>query len=270
MRHSYTSKKDQRAVTAYKFEAWLVGINPQDYCIGFVKGSEAECNQAKLKYTDDAVWSLSKVSLDPYTVTTYISTPIPFRVDLNKSKMTLMDARGATDIELRASMPKHPVPPRSVADVVRITTNRSTDLIAMIKDVSTEKRNTNSDEEVVDVELLDNSMTKPDKPASIVVSVFGTGKVQQLKHAVGKPMAFFNLSVVCAGRGSSPQINHYSSELVEPAPECEKTVSLRAKQEALAAATNTAKLTAVWTPPASAGCQRATGPVMRGILGLHD
>ena len=112
MRHSYTSKKDQRAVTAYKFEAWLVGINPQDYCIGFVKGSEAECNQAKLKYTDDAVWSLSKVSLDPYTTATYISTPIPFRVDLKKSKITLMDAGGAADIELRASIPKHPVPPR--------------------------------------------------------------------------------------------------------------------------------------------------------------
>jgi hypothetical protein len=114
--------------------------------------------------------------------------------------------------------------------------------------VSTQKRKSKSDEEIVDVELLDNSMTKQDKLASIVVSVFGTGKVEQLKHAVGKPMAFFNLSVVCAGRGSSPQINHYSDELMEPAPECEKTASLRAKQQDLAAATNTDKLTAVWTP----------------------
>ena len=247
MRYIYTSKKDQRAVTAHKFEVWLVGNNPQDYCIGFVKGSEAECNQAKMKYTDTTVWSLSKVSLDTYTAATYISTPIPFRVDLTKSKMTIRDAGDETDIELRASIPKHPVPPRSVADVARITTNRSTDLIAMIKEVS-EKRNTKSGEEVVDVELLDNSMRKPNTLASIVVSVFGTGKVQQLQHAVGKPMAFFNLSVVCAGRGSSPQINHYNGELMEPAPECEKTVSLRDKQQDLAAATNTDKLTAVWTP----------------------
>ena len=33
-----------------------------------------------------------------------------------------------------------------------------------------------------------------------------------------------------------------------PAPECEKTASLRDKQQDLAAATNTDKLTAVWTP----------------------
>ena len=31
-----------------------------------------------------------------------------------------------------------------------------------------------------------------------------------------------------------------------PAPECEKTASLRAKQQDLAAASNTEKLTAVW------------------------
>ena len=86
------------------------------------------------------------------------------------------------------------------------------------------------------------------KLASIVVSVFGTGKVEQLKNAVGKPRAFFNLSVVCAGRGSSPQINHYNGELMEPAPECEKAASLRAKQQHLAAATDTEKLTAEWTP----------------------
>ena len=113
------------------------------------------------------------------------------------------------------------------------------------------------------------SLTTPNTLASIVVSVFGTDKIEQLKHAVGKPMAFFNLSVVCAGRGSSPQINHYNGELMEPAPECEKTVPLRDKQQDLAAATNTDLLTAVWAPPI-AGRQRATVPVVRGMFGLHD
>ena len=84
--------------------------------------------------------------------------------------------------------------------------------------------------------------------ASIVVSVFGTGKVEQLKQRVGEPMAFCNLWVVCAGRGSAPQINHYSGELMESAPEYAKTATLRARQQDLAAATNTEKLTAVWTP----------------------
>ena len=49
VQYTYTSKKDQRTVTAYKFEAWLIGKNPQDYCIGFVKDSEAECKNAKNK-----------------------------------------------------------------------------------------------------------------------------------------------------------------------------------------------------------------------------
>ena len=176
----------------------------------------------------------------------FISTPMPFRVDLTKSRMTIWDAGDETLMELHVSHPKHPVPPRSVADVARITTNGCTDLIAMIKEVSTQTRKNKSDDDIVDGELLVNSMSKSDKLASIVVSVFGTDKVEQLKHAVGEPMAFFNLSVVCAGRGSAPQINHYSGDLMEPAPGCAKTASLRAKQQDLAAASNTEKLTAVW------------------------
>ena len=206
VKYAYTSKKDQKAVTAYKFEACLVGNSPQDYCIGFVKGSEAECNQAKMKYTNDTVWSLSKVSLDSYTAGTYISTPIPFRVDLTKSKMTIRDADDEPDIQLRASMPQHPVPPRSVADVSRITTSRCTDLIAMIKEVSTNKRQSKSGEEIVDFDLVDNSKTTSDKLAVIVVSVFGAGKIQQLTHEVGKPVAFFNLSVDCKGRPSTTTV----------------------------------------------------------------
>ena len=50
--YTYRNKKDNQLVTAQKFEAWLVGQNPQEYCIGYVKGSKAECNKAKEKYTD--------------------------------------------------------------------------------------------------------------------------------------------------------------------------------------------------------------------------
>ena len=57
-------------MTAYKFEVWLVGNNPQHYCIGFIKGNESQCNLARGKYTDDTVWSLAKVSLDTYTAAT--------------------------------------------------------------------------------------------------------------------------------------------------------------------------------------------------------
>ena len=78
-----------------------------------------------------------------------------------------------------------------------------------------------------------------------------------MKGAIGQPMAFFNLSVVCGGRGSSPKINHYTNEIIKPAPECEKTTSLRDKQQELATATNTASLTAVWTPNTT---RDVTGP----------
>ena len=102
----------------------VCGGNPQDYCIGFVKGTQTECERAKTKYHDDAVWKLAKASLDTYTATAYISTPIQFRVDLAKSTMTILDAQDGIGKRLRGSIPKNPVPPRSVADVARITTNR--------------------------------------------------------------------------------------------------------------------------------------------------
>ena len=54
MRYTYMSKRDQQTVAAHKFEVWLVGNNPQDYCIGFVKGSDAECNKANMKYVTPA------------------------------------------------------------------------------------------------------------------------------------------------------------------------------------------------------------------------
>jgi hypothetical protein len=116
---TYTSKKDQRSVTAHKFEAWLVGNNPQDYCIGFVKGSEAEWQRAKERYHDGTVWALSKVSFDTFTTTQC--------------------------------------------------------------------------------------------------------QIQRLTAAIGQPMAFFNLSVLCSGRERGrPEIAHYRGELVVPAPECEQ------------------------------------------------
>ena len=89
----------------------------------------------------------------------FISTPMPFRVDLTKSRMTIWDAGDETLMELHVSHPKHPVPPRSVADVARITTNGCTDLIALIKEVSTQTRKNKSDDDIVDVELLVNSMS---------------------------------------------------------------------------------------------------------------
>ena len=85
--YTYNSRRDQKPVTAYKFEVWLVGNDAKNYCIGYLKGSRAECEQAMTKYSDNNVWSLSKVVFDAYTLSQYISTPILYRVDLAKSTM---------------------------------------------------------------------------------------------------------------------------------------------------------------------------------------
>ena len=229
---------------AQKFEAYLVGQNPQHYCIGYVKNSLRVCEEAMRKYQVGTHWALSKVAFDTYGTATYISTPIPFRVDLAKSNIIAF----APSQEVSANMAEHPVPPRSVAEVARITTNRSTDLIAVVKDVSSTRRRSKTDEEIVDVELVDNSTTTTGKLATIVVSVFGNSKIRQLSGAVGTPMAFYNLSVACSRAGAKPTINHYGRELVVPAPECGKTLSLREKQQDLTSATHTEKLSAVYCP----------------------
>ena len=46
--YSYRSRYDNREMTAHKFEMWLVGEDANDYCIGYLKGSEAECKKATI------------------------------------------------------------------------------------------------------------------------------------------------------------------------------------------------------------------------------
>ena len=228
-------------VTSHKFETWLVGIKGDEYCVGYVKGSESACQRAKEKYTDGSVWSLSKVTFDNYSDAKYISTPIPFRVDLGKSTLTLLSGDSAPEVA------EHAVLPRSVADVKRITTTRGTDVIAVLKEVSKERHQTKkSGEDVADITLVDNSNATAGSLAAITVSVFGTSKLNTLSGEVVNLMAFFNLSVDCSGQGKV--LSHYAGELVEPAPECEKASTLRKKARELRDATNLEMLSTAYTP----------------------
>ena len=140
--YTYKNKKDNQEVKAQEFEVWLVGQDPEHYCIGYVKGSVRLCEEALQKFRKGSHWALSKVSFDTFAAATYISTPIPFRVDLAKSSINAF----APSNELNASMAEHPVPSLSVAEVARITTIRSTDLIAVVKSVSTNRRRSKTDE----------------------------------------------------------------------------------------------------------------------------
>ena len=180
-KYTYFQKISQLQVTAHKFEVTLVGSNPQEYCKGFVKASKEDCEKAAAKFKDGTVWALSKVAFDTYTAGQYISTPILYRVDLSKSIMTCRDTNSDADKALRASMPPAPVPPTSVVDLTRITTNRSTDLIAVVKEVGNQTRRSKADELIVDVLLVDGTMASSGNLATIDVSVFGASKIDKLK-----------------------------------------------------------------------------------------
>ena len=183
--YDYLHKGNQQKVTAHKFEVTLVGRNPQDYCKGFVKASKEDCEKAAAKFKDGTVWALSKVAFDSYTAAQYISTPVLYRVDLSKSTMKSRDTNSEEDKALRASMPPAPVPPTSVVDLTRITTNRSTDLIAVVKEVGAQTRQSRGQELIVDVVLVDGTMASSGNLATIDVSVFGSPKIENLKSSRG-------------------------------------------------------------------------------------
>ena len=89
-----------------------------------------------------------------------MNTPIPYRVDLSKSLMKIQDESTKDQEALRASMPSSPAPTTSVADVTRITTNRSTDLIAVIKDIDTKTRKSKKEEMIADIVLVDRAQAR--------------------------------------------------------------------------------------------------------------
>ena len=261
--YTFTSKRDTKPVTQHKFEAWLIGINAQAYCVGFIKGSQATVKQAQEKYVEGSVWALSKVVFDSYTAITFVSTPVPFRLDVAKSKMEPIENN-----ELCKQMPQDPVPPRSVADTARITSKRSTDLIAIVKDFG-ELRTTKSGLVVADVTLIDNSESSAGVLATIKVGVFGetmsASKMILLRDHVGDPMVFFNLSVNFANGQLS--VTHFAGDVVRLAPVCQKTKALGDQKDTLTLATNTSTLTAEWTPQQS---RDVSGPVPLSCAAFLD
>jgi hypothetical protein len=257
--YTFTSKRDTKPVTQHKLEAWLVGTNAHAYCVGFVKGSQATVKEAQEKFAEGSVWALSKVVFDTQTAIAFVSTPVPFRLDVAKSNMVPI-----TDNELCMQLPQEPVPPRSVADTARITSKRSTDLIAIVKDVG-EQRTTKSGQVVADVTLTDNSDSSAGVLATIRVAVFGPDKIRLLRAHVGEPMVFFNLSVQFAEGKLS--VTHYLGELARHAPVCQKTEALLGEKATLTSATNTSILTTQWTPQQA---RDVSGPVPLSCAAFLD
>ena len=192
--------------------------------------------------------------LDTFTAQSYISTPVPFRVDLAKSQMVVAPEQASAYQPCAVKEhPKHAVPPLSFADVACFHTNRSTDLIALIKSVNSTTRKTKNNQDVTDVELVDDSKKPSGKLAIIDVGVFGKEKIEELRAGVGAPFAFFNLAVACSG-ASQPRakpgvnISHYKEEMLVPAPACTKTSEMLGKKCELKDSQETEKLTSSWNP----------------------
>ena len=57
----------------------MLGEDATSYCLGYVKGSEAETKAAAQKLQDGTAWKLTKVALDGRAEAAYLNTPIKMR-----------------------------------------------------------------------------------------------------------------------------------------------------------------------------------------------
>ena len=50
--YSFMSKCDNMTFAQHKFEAWLLGTKPEDYCVGLFKGSARTVEVARTKFAE--------------------------------------------------------------------------------------------------------------------------------------------------------------------------------------------------------------------------
>ena len=210
------------------------------YCMGVLKGNKEGTEIALKKFAEGTAWAFSKVCIEGGN-TTYIHTP----------KQIIVDLKGSTYQPLiietcELNLGRFPIPPNTLKDVTVITSNRSTDVIGVIKEISA-SRICNSGEEVADIVLVDGSITTGDKNARITTNFFGSKKIQRIRESVTLPMAFFNLSIKAASNGTR-EIIHWPDDCVLPAPPCPRTRRLTEESSAIKETSNIDMLTTAWTP----------------------
>ena len=241
--YKYTDKKTGKEVEAHKFECFLLGEQEGVYMYGFLQGTQQQVNDAAKKFKDGQVFKLSKISRDTWTPFSSISSPKAFRLNLEKTTCQPIAASDA----LAKQMPLAPVPPRTVGETARVTTNKAQDLLAVVK-AATNRRTTRQGTDIIDVVLIDDSKAETGELATLLVSVWGDHKVDLIEKNVGKPLAFFNLAIKIDG--ANRVVNHYREALMVAPPDCEKTKHLLAEALTLTAATNTVQLSSEreWHP----------------------
>ena len=164
--YRYTEKNAWKEVTAYKFECFLLGEKEGVYMYGFLKGTQQQVNDAANKFKDGQVFKLSKISLDTWTYTTSISSPKAFRLNLEKTTCQQIAANDA----LAQQIPLAPVPPRTVGETAKVITNKTQDLLAVVK-AATSKRTTKDGTDIIDAVLIDDSRAETGELATVVASV---------------------------------------------------------------------------------------------------
>ena len=139
------------------------------------------------------------------------------------------------------------MPPRTVGETAKVTTNKTQDLLAVVKS-AINKRRTRDGIDIIDAVLIDDSKAETSELATVFVSVWGDQKVDLIEKNVGKPLAFFNLTI--KKDGGSRVVNHYADALLLPAPDSEKTKQLVTEASTLTTATNTLQLSKEkeWNP----------------------
>ena len=135
------------------------------------------------------------------------------------------------------------VPPRTVAETNKINTNKSTDVLAIVKELSA-TRTCKSGETVADAIFIDGSKKETEKVA-ISVACFGPAKVAFIREQMGKPLVFLNLTIKCSE--GKRDILHWPSDEVLLAPDCCKATELREKGADLQSAP-VVLLTTQWQP----------------------
>ena len=205
--YQYESKKDGSTVTNQKFECLLVGASGA-YCVGSVKGvakNPTLLKEAKDKFKEKSIWMLSKVQFDTFTSIAYMSNPIGFRIDINKSTWGALTPKHNETL-IASFKDTVPVQPRTVADVAAVRSARAMDIMALVKSISQARQTKRG--LVADVVLIDGSRMQASSPqpgtdanaaqlgdlATIKVSVWGPSKIQHTTEHQTEPMVFFNLS----------------------------------------------------------------------------
>ena len=246
--YNYKRRTGGGTATQHKFSCLLLGAPEEPeasgtscYGMGVFKGSEGQVKALRDKYHEGTVLKLSKVTFDGSVAAQYIHTPRQVVVDMGKTTIQIMSPPELLLSGLKLG--SQVVPPRTVAETSSIRTSKATDVLAIVKSISS-ARKCNSGAEVADAILIDGSSSASDH-AAISVAVFGGQKIEFLKQHMKKPLVFLNLAIKV--NNNAKEIMHWPSDEVFVAPVCTKAKALDKEAEVLCgAAVNL--LTTEWQP----------------------